>query len=227
MKQILTTLLIILGVQAFSQTLPRQISLDDQIIEYNGFTISYNNTHEQPNWVFYVMDSTDIVCNEDTKAKRKNKFQEDFNISGHSAYKDDYKGSGYDRGHLKPSADESCNQDQMDETFVMSNMSPQEASFNRGGWKKLENSVRKLTLTNDSLYVYTGPILTSSKGAIGFNKVTIPLFFFKVIYIFKNGEMKIICFVMPNEKITNELTSYRVDLEALEELSRIDFPEKF
>ena len=72
MKKFLFILTLLISFTVSSQTLPRQISLDDQIIHYNGFTISYNNTHEQPNWVFYTMDSTDVAC--DSKAKRKNNF---------------------------------------------------------------------------------------------------------------------------------------------------------
>ncbi len=225
MKKILTTLLVILGLQAFTQTLPRQISLDDQIIEYNGFTISYNNTHEQPNWVFYKLDSNDVAC--DTKIKRKNKFFEDFSIKGHSAHLSDYKGSGYDRGHLKSSADESCDQEQNDETFVMSNMSPQNPSFNRGGWKKLENYVRSVVLENDSVYVYTGGVLKPGLKTIGDNKVSVPNFYFKVIYVFKNGKMEKLCFVMPNKKITEPLYTYKISLVDLEKFVGIDFPENF
>jgi endonuclease G len=224
MKKLITLIGMFLCLNTFGQ-LPRQISMDDQIIEYNGFTISYNNSHEQPNWVLYRIDSTDVAC--ETKAKRKNKFVEDFSIKGHSAYLDDYKGSGYDRGHLKASADESCDQEQMNETFVMSNMSPQNPSFNRGGWKKLESYVRTLPLVNDSVFVITGPILTDGLETIGFNKVTVPEFFFKLIYIYKDGKLEVICFLMPNEKITDPLYGYKVELKAIEKLAGIDFPEKF
>ncbi len=222
MKKLLFVLSLMISITVSSQTLPRQISLDDQIIHYNGFTISYNNSHEQPNWVYYTITSEDLTC--PTKIKRKNKFYTDFDIEGHSAYLDDYKGSGYDRGHLKSSADESCDQEQNDETFVLSNMSPQEPSFNRGAWKKLETYVRSLALENDSVQVYTGGVLTDDLKTIGFNKVSVPRFYYKVIYIYNGGTKKILCYNLPNKKITEPLYSYEVKLFDLEKFVRIDFP---
>ena len=215
-------MLLMLSINTFSQTLPRQISLDDQIIHYNGFTISYNNYHEQPNWVFYTITPENLTC--PTKIKRKNKFYKDTNIKGHSAYLDDYKGSGYDRGHLKSSADESCNQTLNDETFVMSNMSPQNPSFNRGIWKKLETYVRKLALENDSVQVYTGGVLSDGLKRIGTNKVTVPRYYYKVIYIYNGNNKKIICYNLPNKKITEPLYMYEFKLHDLEKFIKIDFP---
>jgi endonuclease G len=222
MKKLLFILLILVSFKSFSQTLPRQISLDDQIVKYNGFTISYNNTHEQPNWVMYTITPADLTC--ETKVKRKNKFYEDYRLQGHSAYLSDYKGSGYDRGHLKSSADESCDQEQNDETFVMSNMSPQHPSFNRGAWKKLETYVRSLAMENDSVVVITGGVLTDDLETIGENKVSVPKFYYKVIYAYKNGKVNVLCYNMPNEKITEPLYSYNITLKELEKFVGIDFP---
>ena len=224
MKKLLTLIGLFISIQTIAQ-LPRLINLDDQIIYYKGFTISYNNTHEQPNWVFYTLTKEDIIC--DDEAKRKDNFVEDHKIEGHSAYLDDYKGSGYDRGHLKPSADERCDQDEMNETFYMSNMSPQDPSFNRGGWKSLETYVRNVPVENDSCYVITGPILNTSLKTIGSNEVSVPEFFFKIVYVFKDGKLEVLCFIMPNKKITDPLYSYRISLAELEKFANIDFPNSF
>lgn len=222
MKKLLFITLVLISFKSISQTLPRQISLDDQIVKYNGFTMSYNNSHEQPNWVYYTITPEDLTC--PTKVKRKNKFYEDYRLQGHSAYLSDYKGSGYDRGHLKSSADESCDQEQNDETFVMSNMSPQHPSFNRGAWKKLETYVRSLTMESDSVQVFTGGVLTEGLPTIGENEVSVPEFYYKVIYSYKNGKKNTICYLMPNEKINDPLFTYSVTLEQLEKFVGIDFP---
>jgi endonuclease G len=226
MRNLFLLIGLLITTQSFGQ-LPRVVNPDDQIIEHNGYTLSYNETHEQANWVFYRMDSTDIKCETEDKARRKNNFKEDNTVETGSATLKDYKGSGYDRGHLKASADESCDQTQMDETFYMSNISPQTPGLNRGGWKKLENEVRNLTLTNDSIYVYTGPVLKPSLKTIGESKVSIPEFFFKVIYIFKGGEYKVIAFLMPNKSIDGELNDYRIELITLEKWIGIIFPKTF
>ncbi len=226
MRNLFLLIGLLITTQSFGQ-LPRVVNPDDQIIEHDGYTLSYNESHEQANWVFYKLDSTDIRCETEDKARRKNSFKQDNNIETGSATVKDYKGSGYDRGHLKPSADESCDQIQMDETFYLSNISPQTPGLNRGGWKKLENEVRKLTLTNDSLYVYTGPVLKPSLKTIGENKVSVPQFFFKVVYIFKGGEYKVIAFLLPNKSIEDDLNDYRIDLNELETLIKITFPKSF
>jgi endonuclease G len=206
MKKLLFVVIVLMSFKSFSQSLPRQISLDDQITKYNGFTVSYNNSHEQANWVYYTITPEDLTC--ETKINRKNKFYEDYRLKGHSAYLSDYKGSGYDRGHLKSSADESCDQEQNDETFVMSNMSPQHPSFNRGAWKKLETYVRSLAMENDSVSVFTGGVLTDNLKTIGENKVSVPEYFYKVIYTYKNGKVDVLCYNLPNKKITEPLYSY-------------------
>nr|WP_320119464.1 DNA/RNA non-specific endonuclease [uncultured Marinifilum sp.] len=87
-------------------------------------------------------------------AVRKNKFKEDPAVKTGSAKLIDYKGSGYDRGHLCPAAAMKNSNLAMSESFYMSNMSPQAPAFNRGKWKSLESKVRKLTIENDSLYVF-------------------------------------------------------------------------
>ena len=75
-----------------------------------------------------------------------------------SASLDDYRASGYDRGHLAPAGSMKMNEISMSESFFMSNMSPQSASFNRGVWKRLEGKVN-WSENNDSILVVPGPIL--------------------------------------------------------------------
>ena len=85
---------------------------------------------------------------------RTNDFREDqINVSTGTAYLEDYRGSGYDRGHLAPAEDFEWSAEAMSDSFFMSNMSPQDPSFNRGIWKRLENRVRTWALENDGIYV--------------------------------------------------------------------------
>lgn len=71
----------------------------------------------------------------------------------------DYKGSGFDRGHLAAAGNHKWNQKQCEQTFVLSNMAPQVgAGFNRDYWNKLEKHVRKLTKKYPNVYVCTGPL---------------------------------------------------------------------
>lgn len=181
------------------------------------YTISYNEKNEQANWVYYYLSPKMIKG----KAKRSNRFKADKMISTNSASLKDYKASGYDRGHLCPAAAMRLNGVSMKESFLMSNMSPQKPGFNRGLWKRLEAQVRKWVLKNGNLYVVSGPIFKDCLGSIGDNKVTIPGYYYKVIYSKKNSKM--IAFVMPNKNIKGPLSKYVVSVNDVEKLTGIDF----
>ena len=151
---------------------------DDGIrVDYKYYCLGFNKEHKQANWVYYELGSANLTG----KASRKNDFRVDPKISRWSATPDDYKRSGYDRGHLCPAADMSFNAKAMSETFYMSNMSPQVPMFNRGIWKELEEHVRNRA-RKEKLYVVTGPIFKSNKGAIGKGKVTVPGYYYKLFY---------------------------------------------
>lgn len=198
-------------------------SLDDHIYYRNGYTFSYNETYEQPNWVFYVIKPSDLKC--EISANRKDNFKIDEKIITGSATLEDYNKSGYDRGHLKPSADESCDQIQMDETFLMSNMSPQVPGFNRGVWKNLESHIRTLALTNDSLYIYTAGNLKQINKLIGPNKVGVPTSYYKIIFEFKNGNTNITAYLIPNNKTNNSYTYFLTSIDKIQAETGILFPK--
>lgn len=226
MKNILTIVLfgfiLILTESNCKKEIINISSTDNEIYYRDGFVLSYNERHEQPNWVFYKLYPSDFTCTE--KAKRKNNFKEDLNISTGSASLNDYKGSGYDRGHLKPSADEKCDQEQMDETFLMSNMSPQVPSFNRGIWKNLETHVRNNAKTCDSVYIYTGGVLEANLPTIGENEVSVPRMYFKVVHYFKKEASNSIVYLLPNDKLDGTYDEYVISINHLEKISNIDFP---
>ena len=191
---------------------------DDQIIAHTHYTLSYSESNEQAIWVYYVL----IPEMMNGTVSRTDDFREDKSVVQGSASLEDYKGSGYDRGHLAPAADMKFNLTSMSESFYLSNMSPQDASFNRGGWKKLEELVRTWCLTENKLYVVTGPIFLDNKGTIGMNNVTVPGYYYKIIYD-PTDEQKMIGFIIPNEKLTNSLVSYVVTVDKIEGLTGIDF----
>jgi endonuclease G len=155
-------------------------------------------------------------------AERKNNFKPDPKVSSQSADLSDYRKSGYDRGHLCPAAAMKINQQAMDETFYLSNMSPQQPQFNRGKWKQLEAQVRKWTLKEDTLHVVTGPILTDSLTTIGANKVSVPAYYYKVIYC-PNDVPKMIAFIMPNTKLLQPISAYAVTVDEVELKTGVDF----
>lgn len=203
------------------QQFPQKMSDDNQIIEHNGYVLSYNETCEQPNWVRYVLKPSDVDSN---TATRKNYFKKDKLIPTGSASSSDYTKTGYDRGHLKPAADESSDQVQMDETFYMSNISPQVGGFNRGIWKSLESYTRKKVLSCDSIVVITGGILSDTLKRIGTNEVCVPKVFYKVLYIYKGGALiEIEPYLLANVKSDKELNDFLVPLGWVEKASNLKF----
>jgi len=188
------------------------------LIKHTYYTLSYSEKDEQAEWVAYKL--TPAFLN---KIKRTNNFREDTLVTTGSATLADYKGSGYDRGHLAPAAAMSLNKTAMSESFFMSNMSPQKPGFNRGIWKHLESQVRKWALLNDSLFVVSGPILDYPIGRIGVNKVSIPRAYYKTIVGFKNGIVKGIAFLLPNKKAKKSIFFYATSIDSIETITGLNF----
>lgn len=158
------------------------------------------------------------------EAKRSNKFKRDPNVPRGSALPADYTKSGYDKGHLCPAADMKWDAEAMDETFYMSNMSPQEPGFNRGIWKKLEDQVREWAVELKNIYVVTGLVLNDGLSTIGkTNNVAVPKYLYKIVLHDDDQGSQAIAFLMPNESSSSSLTEYVVPIDSIETLTRINF----
>jgi len=207
----------------FAQRIPLlelpAITPTDVIIKHFAYTLSYNEKHEQANWVAY-----ELTAEETQKAvSRTNDFRPDPAVRTGSATNADYQGSGYDRGHMASAADMSWNVQSMEESFFYSNMSPQVPGFNRGIWKKLEERVRQWAMENKDIYVVTGPVLTGNLSAIGPDKVSVPRYYYKVVLDYSLPELKGIGFIMPNASSTLPLQSFAVPIDSVEKVTGIDF----
>jgi len=186
------------------------------VVVHKGYTLCYDEEHEQAKWVAYRLTAKELKG----KAKRHGTFKQDPLVSTGSANTNDYKYSGYDRGHLAPAADMAWSKDAMKESFYTSNISPQHPSFNRGIWKKLESQVRKWAKENDELLIVTaGMIFDTTK--IG--DVSVPMFFYKVILDNKEPERKAIAFILLNEKSNIKLENYAVTVDFVEAITKINF----
>jgi endonuclease G len=192
-----------------------------QIIKHSYYAISYNEEHEQPEWVAYELTKESIRVK---NVGRTNDFRPDPKVSKASAVKNDYRGSGYDRGHLVPAGDMAFDEKAMSETFYYSNMSPQIRNFNSGIWRQLEESVRDWAWDNKHLYVISGPVLTRGiLDKIGSNNVSVPEAYYKVILDYTQPSLKGIAFLMPNEIGTLPMMDYALSIDEIEEITGIDF----
>ena len=195
------------------------IDANDQIIKHEAYILKYNETYEQAEWVAYQLTATETL----SLYERSNDFKEDPEVKTGSATNSDYANSGYDRGHLAPAADMGWSEITMQESFYFSNMSPQDPSFNRGIWKKLEELIRDWAVEYDSLYVVTGPVLKTGLKTIGTNKVAVPGYYYKVIYTYFNGAHNAIGFVLKNEGSKDALNSHAVSIDSVENFTGINF----
>jgi endonuclease G, mitochondrial len=216
----ITIILILILSKTFASTAQELLptSTTHQIVRHNYFILSYSEPNEQAEWVYYELTPALIWG----KQSRTDDYRPDSLVSTMSAQLDDYRGSGYDRGHLCPAGDMKLNYTSMTETFYLSNCSPQDRDFNAGIWNELEERVRRWALSSGRMYVVTAGVLISNKGKIGLDGVSIPKYFYKIIYDPK-GQGKMIAFLIPNEKSTKPLQSYVVSVDSVESLTGIDF----
>ncbi len=196
-----------------------KITVKDKIITHAGYSLLYNENHEQANWVAYELTKKET----NKQYNRTDKFITDPLVKTGSASDKDYSGSGYDRGHLAPAADMGWSSITMAESFYYSNMSPQNAGFNRGIWKNLEGLVRTWAIGNGAISVVTGPVLTNGLVTIGSNKVSVPDYYYKVILDYTEPGIKGIGFIMPNTGSRQPLQSFAVSIDSVESVTGIDF----
>ncbi|UAM99112.1 DNA/RNA non-specific endonuclease [Polaribacter litorisediminis] len=194
-------------------------STTNQVITHSYLTLSYSEKDEQPEWVFYKISNK----NYNKQVKRTNDYREDPFVKTESASPKDYKGSGYDMGHLAPAHAMAHNYNAMSESFYLSNISPQKASFNRGIWRSLESKVEYWSSFRDSIYVVTGPILDNPIDQIGDNKVNVPRAFYKTLVSFKDDKAMGIAFILPNEKSSKSIYTYATSIDEVERITNIDF----
>jgi endonuclease G len=185
-----------LGVQCTTdlEKAPKEIFL-----KYNAYWVSYNPRHRLPNWVMHELykDALERSC-----ARRNDNFHPDdqlkmeFNLT--PVDKSDYKNSGYDRGHMAPSADFQWSQDVNNDSFAMTNMSPQTPNLNQKAWNSLEGRIRRWACGNGHLKIYTGPVIKPGLRRLG-SCVAVPEEFFKVVLSDVEGQYKAIGFIYKQE----------------------------
>ncbi len=191
----------------------------DEVIKHTGYTLSFNKTYRVANWVAYELTAAKTI----PVVKRNNRFIPDPMLTSCTITNDDYKGTGYDKGHLAPAADMCYSDQTMVESFYLSNMAPQLPGFNRGIWKNLEEQVRRWAIGGKVVYVVTGTVLAKGLSTIGNDRITVPGYFYKVILDYNEPEIKGIGFIMPNEGSQEPLQHFAVTIDSVEKLTGTDF----
>lgn len=189
---------------------------DGFLIEYEGYTVSYNPKTKIPVWVKYDLSAEET----DGPYTRKGKnFKQDAYVPLPQAHSDDYRNSGWSRGHMAPAADFKWSENAMTESFYYTNCCPQDESLNSGQWSTLENKVRGWAEKFGNVTVVTGPIIGKNiNGTIGENRVVVPDALFKAVL----ADNQAIAFIMYNRSRNENMQECAMSVNQLEKISGLD-----
>jgi endonuclease G len=204
MKKLLLLLLVALPLQA----------QDTIRIKHSNYETVFSQSKKYPVLVEWWVTTVKIKCS--SPAKRGDKFIPDPKLPVESNIAADYVGSGFDRGHLAPAADQQCLGAQvMAESFYFTNMAPQYPGLNRGQWKALEDYTRKLVIEHDSVFVQTGCVGEAKKV----KSLSIPTHCWKIVHVRKINETTYYVFENVPQK-TSSITNHVVTKDSVMKLRK-------
>ncbi|HEY0428061.1 MAG TPA: DNA/RNA non-specific endonuclease [Pyrinomonadaceae bacterium] len=202
---------------------------NNYLLVNNYYALSYSRDRGEPNWVSWRISKGELG---DLPRPQPDPFRPDSRIpkDWKPVTPSDYTGSGFDRGHMCPSADRSGSVEGMSETFLMSNMVPQTGDLNQDVWARLEGYLRTLVTRGSDVYIVAGPY--GDKGKLK-NKVTIPTNTWKIAIVVPAGapvsaideDTRVIAVDMPNVKgIRNtDWQKYRTTVRDIERKTGYNF----
>ena len=204
----------------------------EQILKRKGYTVSYNSETKNPNWVAWHLTKSHTYG---SFQRREEVFSEDESVKAPRATNNDYYNSRYDRGHMCPAGDNKWDKEAMTQSFLFTNICPQNHGLNKYEWNDLEIQCRDWAREYGAVDIVCGPLYSSKGGrykvgsshepqqkTIGRNKVWVPDAFFKVV-LCRQGRPKAIGFVYRNEGVKQLKTEAVRTVDEVEALTGIDF----
>jgi endonuclease G, mitochondrial len=191
----------------------------------SGYVLSYHSGRKVPNWVSWELNTSYLGS-----IDRQDDFRPDNTLPANlpQAQLADYSGSGYDRGHMCPSADRTLTVTANSQTFFLTNMVPQAANNNQGPWAAMENDLRTLARAGRELFIISGGTFSASSNSIG-SGVVVPDRTFKVVVVLNSvgqgtssvtTSTRVIGVMMPNENNqisrTADWRTFRVSVDSIE-----------
>jgi endonuclease G len=186
-------------------------------IKHTNYVTVFSKSKHYPVLVEWWATKAKVSCSK--PLSRKDNFKPDPSLTSETDLANDYKGSGFDRGHMMPAADNLCQTPQVqDECFYFSNMAPQPHALNAGDWKGVETLERQLATEKDSIHVWCGNVGETKK--IG--SVSVPEKCWKVIFVKKTKEWMAYIF-SNNQSKPDGYENNKVDVKEVEKLSGFKF----
>ncbi|MBO5633028.1 MAG: DNA/RNA non-specific endonuclease [Aeriscardovia sp.] len=193
--------------------------LQSQILRRKAYTVSYNKETRCPNWVAWHLTAEHA----DGSLKRHNSFREDEDVPRPRATLDDYKRSGWSRGHMCPAGDNKWDELAMEESFLLTNVCPQDERLNSGVWNRIEMDCRQWARKYGEVFIVCGPVLLKREHeTIGKNRVVVPEAFFKVVLCMKD-KPKAIGFVIRNNEGKKKRDMFVNSVDEVERITGYDF----
>ena len=187
--------------------------------KYVGFTVSFNPAYHIPNYAAW-----ELTCQEAAgDLPRKSKFFSDPDILGCPTL-DDYRNSGFDRGHMAPAGDMKWSAQAMSDSHSLANMCPQDHAVNGGRWASLESKCREWAKRDSALIIICGPVMTDEMPQeIGASHVKVPRRFFKVVMSPFSNPPHAIGFIMPNYYTSDGLEQMACSVDDVEQITGYNF----
>lgn len=171
------------------------------------YVVCYDYSLKAPRWVAEVLKPEYL----NAAARRPSHFRRDWDLSRPTATSNDFKGSGFVRGHLAPARDFAWSEEAIQSTFLYTNAIPQYPGVNSGRWAQLERRIRELALDFDYLVVHTGILCEPScANIIGPGRVAVPTHMFKAVLAVRGSHLVMFAFIVPNSEHVSEPLSYFV-----------------
>lgn len=190
-------------------------------IDHKYFKVSYDTAYRLPKYVIYKLHAEKLKMKQ---VKRKDRFRADPILKERNlpfVIPKEYSKSGFDKGHLAPSADFAWSSEANDATFLMTNMVPQSPSLNRDAWKKLEEKVRLWACGEEIITVITGPILKAGLPRLK-SGLSVPKSFYKII-IDETPPRKAVSFIFHQKDKGDVILKRLVSLGEVENLTNLSF----
>ena len=204
---------------AFIICKPAPLSLvSEQLIEKSSYIVSYNRDTKIPKWVAWHLTSNHT----DGPFKRMSNFYEE-DVENPRATLEDYRGSGWSRGHMCPAGDNKWSRQAMYDSFSLVNVCPQHSKLNSGLWNSIEMDCRKWARKYNEVYIVCGPVLMKGKHeTIGTNEVVVPEAFFKVVLCLTD-KPKALGYIVKNTEGNKKKDLYYNSIDQVERITGIDF----
>jgi endonuclease G len=194
----------------------------EQMLHRKGYTTSYNKQTKTPNWVAWHL--TDAHTRGSFQRSQEIFSEDEDIVKGSRATDADYYNSRYDRGHMCPAGDNKWDRQAMTQSFLFTNICPQNHGLNKYEWNDLEILCREWARKYGAIDIVCGPVYSAQREqkTIGRNKVWVPDAFFKVV-LCRKGTPKAIGFLYRNEGKKQPMAEAVRSVDDIERLTKLDF----